>query len=63
MTETHNTYVMIGNSALFKCEIPSFVADIVSVVAWVDNEGVSRLSSDSMDGNTTTAKHWIFFFG
>ena len=35
----HEVYVIIGNSALVKCEIPSFVADFVSVVSWVDNEG------------------------
>ena len=35
----HQVYVILGNSALVKCEIPSFVADFVSVVSWVDNEG------------------------
>ena len=36
----HKVYVILGNSALVKCDIPSFVADFVSVVSWVDNEGV-----------------------
>ena len=27
----------MGNSALVKCEIPSFVSDFVSVVSWVEN--------------------------
>ena len=35
----HKVYVIIGNSALIKCEIPSFVSDFVNVVSWVDNEG------------------------
>ena len=35
----HEVYVIVGNSALVKCEIPSFVSDFVSVVSWVDNEG------------------------
>ena len=35
----HEVYVILGNSALVKCEIPSFVADFVSVTSWVDNEG------------------------
>ena len=39
VTETHNTYVINGNSALFKCEIPSFVVDFVSVEGWVDGDG------------------------
>ena len=30
---------MIGNDAIFKCEIPSHVADFVSVTSWVDSEG------------------------
>jgi hypothetical protein len=38
-TETHNTYVIVGNSALFKCEIPSHVADFVSVESWADGDG------------------------
>ena len=31
--------VIIGNDALFKCSIPSFVADFVTVTGWVDSEG------------------------
>ena len=31
--------VFKGNDALFKCSIPSFVADFVHVVAWTDSEG------------------------
>lgn len=30
--------VLAGNSAIFKCMIPSFVADFVSVQSWVDSE-------------------------
>ena len=36
----HKVYVILSNSALVKCEIPSFVADFVSVINWVDNNGV-----------------------
>jgi hypothetical protein len=32
-------YVMRGNSAIIKCSIPSFVADFVYVVAWIDSDG------------------------
>ena len=32
-------YIILGNDALMKCKIPSFVSDFVSVVSWVDNEG------------------------
>ncbi len=34
-----NVYVILGNDALVRCTIPSFVADFVSVVGWVDSEG------------------------
>lgn len=30
----HKAYVIRGNSAILKCEIPSFVADFVQVVSW-----------------------------
>ena len=32
-------YVIVGNDAILKCKIPSFVADFVSVVSWQDAEG------------------------
>lgn len=31
-------YVMRGNAAILKCTIPSFVADFVQVVAWIDED-------------------------
>jgi len=37
--EADNEYVIRGNSAVMKCEIPSFVADFVSVTHWVDSSG------------------------
>ena len=39
VVESHNVYVIKGNSALFKCEIPSFVADFVTIDSWKDNFG------------------------
>ena len=30
---------MRGNAAILKCLIPSFVADFVYVVTWIDDEG------------------------
>ena len=32
-------YVIEGNSAIFKCNIPSFVADFVAVQAWLTDTG------------------------
>lgn len=33
------TYVIVGNDAIIKCDIPSFVGDLVSAVSWHDNSG------------------------
>ena len=30
-----------GNDVILTCKIPSFVADFVQVIGWVDNEGSS----------------------
>ena len=53
----HEVYVIIGNSALVKCEIPSFVADFVSVVGWVDNE-----ENEFFPSNNGTEKSFSFTF-
>lgn len=37
--EADNAFAIVGNDALFRCQIPSFVSDLVEVVAWVDNKG------------------------
>ena len=49
-TEAHNVYVIIGNVALLKCEIPSFVADFVSVVSWTDEQEIEFFPSDQSMG-------------
>ena len=42
--------VIVGNDALLKCDISSHVADFVSVVAWVDSQGVQLGSATRSDG-------------
>ena len=56
LLESHSKSVILGNAAILKCEIPSFVADFVHVTGWVDestglnyypnnaNFGTNRLS-------------------
>ena len=44
-TEVHNLYVIKGNSAILKCEVPSFVADFLHIIAWVDEEENSYVYS------------------
>ena len=48
--EPHNEYVVVGNDVLLKCNIPSFVADFVEVVTWVDSESNTYYLSDK-NGN------------
>ena len=50
-TEISNEHVILGNDAIFKCSIPSFVSDFVSVHAWVDNE------ANSYEINTSIGKY------
>ena len=46
-TSSERAYVIIGNTALVKCEIPSFAADFVSVENWRDNKNNEYFSSIS----------------
>lgn len=41
-------YVIRGNTAVLKCNIPSFVADFVKVEAWVDSDGGEYLLTDDI---------------
>lgn len=38
-THVNQEYVIHGNDVIVKCGIPSFVADFVSVVGWMDSVG------------------------
>ena len=53
-TQLLDEYVIIGNDALFKCTIPSYVTDFVSVVSWVDSEGETIMPSNLSHGITRT---------
>lgn len=33
-TDVNKEYVIRGNAAVLKCQVPSFVADFVTVVSW-----------------------------
>lgn len=51
-TDVNKAYVIRGNAAVLKCEIPSFVADFVSVVSWHTDQ-----NEDFMPG---TEYGWCF---
>lgn len=50
--EADNEYVIRGNAALMKCEVPSFVSDFVSVEMWTDSDGGSYFPGHS-EGNAS----------
>ena len=43
---------MIGNDVLLKCNIPSFVADFLTVHGWVASEGDQILANQNTLGNS-----------
>ena len=40
--------VILGNEVLLSCVLPSHLADLVSVTAWVDSEGTSFTSGHGL---------------
>ena len=50
-TRVNDFDVILGNSAIMKCEIPSFVTDFVSVINWSDNNDKEFYSSQNTMGN------------
>lgn len=38
VTGTEDEYVILGNTAVIKCKVPSFVADFVSIDSWITSD-------------------------
>ena len=38
-TDPRTIYAIVGNFALMKCDIPSFLADFVTIRSWIDGTG------------------------
>lgn len=38
-TRVIDEYVLLGNSVVLKCLVPSFVADFIQVLGWVNDSG------------------------
>ncbi|XP_055906135.1 cell adhesion molecule Dscam2 isoform X21 [Eupeodes corollae] len=49
-SQVYDEYVIKGNSAIFKCQTPSFVADHVDITDWVDTDGGAYIKNGSSDG-------------
>ena len=60
-TDLLKAFVIHGNDALLKCEIPSFVADFVSVDSWIDNQHNQYFISMNNYGNFRFKLSLIYF--
>lgn len=49
-------FAIRGNAALMKCQIPSFVADFVSVVSWHTDQNEDFYPLANQDGNSFESK-------
>ena len=56
-TNVYGEDVMIGNDVLLKCNIPSFVADFLTVHGWVASEGDQILANQNTLGNSGFSFH------
>ena len=61
VTETNNEYIILGNDALMKCEVPSFVSDLVQVHSWIDNENNEFYLKDGF--RSKTGSSFLFLEG
>lgn len=48
-TDVYQEYAIRGNSVIFKCQFPSFVADHLVVESWTIDDVVSVTPSDGID--------------
>uniref|UniRef100_A0A182M8Q5 Ig-like domain-containing protein n=1 Tax=Anopheles culicifacies TaxID=139723 RepID=A0A182M8Q5_9DIPT len=48
--QVHDEYVMSGNTAVLKCQVPSYIQDYVVVTAWVQDSGVHLYPNTDIGG-------------
>lgn len=51
--QIHDEYVMAGNTALLKCQVPSYMSDFVMVTAWVQDTGMHLYPNTDIGGKYT----------
>ncbi|XP_026315575.1 Down syndrome cell adhesion molecule-like protein Dscam2 isoform X8 [Hyposmocoma kahamanoa] len=49
-TDVNKDYVILGNSIVLKCQVPSFVADFVEVLSWHTSENEDFFPGENNDG-------------
>lgn len=48
--QVHDEFVTVGNTAVFKCKIPNYVAEYVMVTSWVQDETINIYPNTDRDG-------------
>ncbi|PSN52396.1 hypothetical protein C0J52_03159 [Blattella germanica] len=48
--QVYDVFVIKGNAAVFKCNVPSFVSDHVEIIGWEDTQGNRYLPPSDYDG-------------
>ncbi len=49
-----------GNNLILKCKIPSFVADFLQIIAWVDSDGQEYTPQTTAHGKKCLKKERYF---
>ncbi|XP_055380718.1 cell adhesion molecule Dscam2 isoform X2 [Condylostylus longicornis] len=49
----HDEYVMTGNTAVLKCQVPSYMSEFVMVTAWVQDSGMHLYPNTDIGGKYT----------
>ena len=54
--------VILGNDAIFKCQIPSFVSDLVLLESWVDSENRDIRMNSVLGKIWNDAQKWYHYY-
>ena len=48
--QVHDEYVISGNTAVLKCQVPSYVSDFVVITAWIQDNGLHLYPNTDIGG-------------
>lgn len=55
--QVHDEYVMVGNTAILKCQVPTYMSEIVMVTAWVQDTGMHLYPNTDIGGKYIVLPH------
>lgn len=50
--QVYDVFVIRGNSAIFKCQVPSYVGDHIEIEEWISTENDTYRMNDSDGANS-----------